>query len=97
MNDEYRELWNKVYIKITSLQKNENLPIEEKNVTAENQKYNFLRAYQMLGLSDHATDNMSGQGSNSFTFWPFLGVRGISWFLEVCYRNFIKGLSEQWM
>lgn len=62
MNDEYRELWNKVYIKITTLQKNENLPIEEKNVTAENQKYNFLRAYQMLGLSDHAADNMSGHG-----------------------------------
>ena len=62
MNDEYRELWNKVYIKITTLQKNENLPIEEKNVTAENQKYNFLRAYQMLGLSDHAADNMSGYG-----------------------------------
>ena len=66
MNDEYRELWNKVYIKITTLQKNEDLPIEEKNVTAENQKYNFLRAYQMLGLSDHAADNMSGHG---LKFW----------------------------
>ena len=95
MNDEYRELWNKVYTKITTLQKNENLPIEEKNVTAENQKYNFLRAYQMLGLSDHAADNMSGQGFNNITFRPFLSVRGVSRFLEVCYRNFIKGLSEQ--
>ena len=95
MHDEYRELWNKVYIKITALQKNENLPIEEKNVTAENQKYNFLRAYQMLGLSDHAADNMSGQGFNNISFRPFLSVRGVSRFLEVCYRNFIKGLSKQ--
>ena len=88
MNDEYRELWNKVYIKITTLQKNENLPIEEKNVTAENQKYNFLRAYQMLGLSDHAADNMSGHGLKFHKlFWGGCAKlhqgAGVKWALRI--------------
>ena len=48
MHDEYRELWNKIYTKITTLQKNEDLPIEEKNVTAENQKYNFQSSVFIL-------------------------------------------------